>query len=160
MLQSLILSVMSTITSLLRVVGLGRCLPVQLDDITDTRTDAVEQSRSRSSSPEEEKSVHFDLNPQEEPSREPSREPSPKREDSDPDDHAHRQRRRRRDDEHSHSSREPGRDRKRHHRDESPGSDASDATIELPPRFDERGRQKPEDPLAETLETVLSSIFR
>ncbi|RAR09993.1 hypothetical protein DDE83_005208 [Stemphylium lycopersici] len=116
--------------------------------------DAVEQSRSRSSSPEEEKSVHFDLNPQEEPPREACREASPKREDSDPDDHGYRQRRRRRDDEHSHSSRESGRDRKRHHRDESPGSDASDATIELPPRFDERGRQKPEDPLAETLETV------
>ena len=126
----------------------------------------VEKSRSPSPilpnppAPEEEKSVKFNLEPQEEPAREPSREPSPEGEDSDQEHRGHRRRRRHRDDDNSQSSRESGRSRKRHHRDESPGSDTSDATIELPPRFDENGRKRPEDPLADTLESVLASIFR
>jgi hypothetical protein len=109
-----------------------------------------------------EKSVQFDLTP-----RGPSREPSPEREQEeltpdakdDSDDHHRRHRRRRKDDERSDASRESGRHRKRRHRDHSPVSD-SDTTIDLPARFDEHGRRKPEDPMADKLESVLQSLFR
>jgi hypothetical protein len=60
----------------------------------------------------------------------------------------------------SNSTRESGRNHKTRHRDESPGSDASDATIDLPPRFDEKGRKRPEDPLAEKLERILGPFLR
>ncbi|CAN9344718.1 unnamed protein product [Alternaria alternata] len=131
-------------------------------DVGVTITGPVDEPRSPSPTPTEEKSVKFDLNPQEEPPREPSREPSPDsdREHRHRDDHSHKRHRRRKDDDRSDITRESGRARKRRHRSESPGSDASDATIELPPRFDERGRQQPEDPLAKQLESVLQSIFR
>ena len=56
------------------------------------------------------------------------------------------------------SERDKGRDRRR--RDESTDSSASDATIELPPRFDEHGRATDEDPLAQKLEQVLTGLFR
>ncbi|KAL1794257.1 hypothetical protein ACET3X_007678 [Alternaria dauci] len=114
----------------------------------------VDEPRSPSPTPTEEKSVKFDLSPQEEPSREPSREPSPdsEREHRHKDDHSHNRHRRRKDDDRSDISRESGRAPKRRHRSESPASDASDATIELPPRFDEHGRRQPEDPLAKQLE--------
>lgn len=73
-------------------------------------------------------------------------------------DHQHRRRKTGHD---SHASKEPGRTRKRHDRDESPASDAaSDTTVELPPRFDEQGRRRPEDPLADKLESVLMGLFR
>ena len=134
----------------------------ELDSLADTRTGPVDEPRSPSPTPTEEKSVKFDLNPQEESPREPSREPSPDsdREHRHRDDHSHKRHRRRKDDDRSDITRESGRARKRRHRSESPGSDASDATIELPPRFDERERQQPEDPLAKQLESVLQSIFR
>jgi hypothetical protein len=45
-------------------------------------------------------------------------------------------------------------------RDDSPGSDTSDTTIDLPPRFDEAGRVRDEDPLATKLESVLTGLFR
>lgn len=57
-------------------------------------------------------------------------------------------------------SRKRDRERGRRRRDDSPDSDASDATIELPPRFDPQGRSKEEDPLAQKLESVLTSLFR
>lgn len=103
-----------------------------------------------------EKKVQFDLKP-----RGPSREVSPTKEarTHGDDDGEHRSKRRK-DDERSDSTRESGRRRKRHHRDESPGSDASDATIELPPRFDDQGRKRPEDPLADKLESVLMNLLR
>ena len=91
---------------------------------------------------------------------EPSREPEREEGHSDRDDHGHTRRRRHRDDERSNSTRESGRERKRRHRDESPGSDVSDATVELPPRFDEKGRKRPEDPLAEKLESILHTFLR
>ncbi|EAT89617.2 hypothetical protein SNOG_02886 [Parastagonospora nodorum SN15] len=100
-----------------------------------------------------EKTVQFDLTP-----KGPSREVSPVRSEGE-----HKHRRRRNDDDRSEdSARESGRHRKRRHRDrdESPASDASDQTIDLPPRFDDLGRKRPEDPLAEKLESVLQSIFR
>jgi len=149
--------------------GGWRPLPThESEQFADTRPGPVDDPPSPSPSPEEDKSVHFDLNPQE---REiPSREASRSREsssDSDSerqhrhrDDHSHKRHRRRRDDERSDATRESGRARKRRHRSESPGSDTSDATIELPPRFDEKGRQQPEDPLAEKLESILQNIFR
>lgn len=109
--------------------------------------------------------MQFDLNPMG-----PSREVSPVRsegrrekekdEDEDEGKEHHRRHRRRKDDERSDSTRESGRRRKRHHRDESPGSDDSDATIDLPPRFDEHGRRKGDDPVADKLESVLQSLFR
>ncbi|KAG9389391.1 DUF3824 multi-domain protein [Pyrenophora tritici-repentis] len=114
------------------------------------------KSRGSSSAPEEEKSVKFDLNPQEEPAR----ESTPESDHEDRDNHENSRSRRRSNDDRSDMSNESGRERKRHHRDESPGSDASDATIELPPRFDERGRERDVDPLADNLERVLQSIFR
>lgn len=52
------------------------------------------------------------------------------------------------------------RDRDRRRRDDSPASDSSDTTIELPPRFDETGRVRDEDPLATKLESVLQGLFR
>lgn len=94
-----------------------------------------------------------------EPAREPSPDPSSERDGSDAERHEQRRQRRHRDDEPSHNTRDSSRDRRRRHRDESPGSDTSEATIELPPRFDEHGRQTPDDPLADTLESILSSIF-
>jgi hypothetical protein len=115
---------------------------------------------SRSPSPlQREKTVQFDLDP-----KGPSRQASPDKEkEKEPDEldegeHRHH-RRRRKDDERSDSTRESGRHRKRHHRDESPGSDDSDATIDLPPRFDEHGHSRPEDPVADKLESVLQSLF-
>ena len=56
--------------------------------------------------------------------------------------------------------RERGRDKARGRRDESTDSSGSDATIELPPRFDEFGRARNEDPLAQKLEQVLTGLFR
>jgi hypothetical protein len=99
--------------------------------------------------PHSAKSVQFDLNPKE---RSPERQRSP-------DGQRERDEDKWRD----------GDDHRLHHprsgtgrrRDESPASDHdSDTTIELPPRFDERGRRREEDPLANKLETVLSSLFR
>jgi hypothetical protein len=123
---------------------------------TNNITDGVNESEPESRS---EKTVQFDLNP-----RGPSRESSPirgeraeAREDSGDN---RRHRRRRKDDERSDSTRESGRHRKRHHRDESPGSSDSDTTIDLPPRFDEHGRRRQEDPMADKLESVLQSLFR
>jgi hypothetical protein len=128
------------------------------DSFANNRTGPVDVPRSPSTPPEEEKSVKFDLDPQEEPSREPS--PDSERDHRHEDDHSHKRHRRRTDDERSDIAKDSGRARKRRHRSESRGSDTSDATIELPPRFDEHGRQQPEDPLAEKLETILQSIFR
>lgn len=113
------------------------------------------------------KTVQFNLNPMG-PSREvsPVRSEGRREKDGDEDDrrdekeHHHRRHRRRKDDERSDSTRESGRRRKRHHRDESPGSDDSDATIDLPPRFDEQGRKRANDPVADKLESVLQSLFR
>jgi hypothetical protein len=123
---------------------------------TNDRVDGIIQPDSPE--PRSEKTVQFDLIP-----RGPSREPSPEKQergDESEDESDHRRHRRRRtDDERSDSTRESGRRRKRHHRDESPASD-SDATIDLPPRFDEHGRRRPEDPVADKLESVLQSLFR
>jgi hypothetical protein len=67
------------------------------------------------------------------------------------------------DDEHRDKRRERGRHRSHndsHDRDDSPDSINSDETIELPPRFDQYGRRREEDPLAEKLESVLAGLFR
>ncbi|KAF2031103.1 hypothetical protein EK21DRAFT_100033 [Setomelanomma holmii] len=123
--------------------------------------DRVSEPESPSPLQLRERTVQFDLNP-----RGPSREPSPEKdkdkrdesEDSDEGEHR-RHRRRRKDDERSDSTRESGRQRKRHHRDDDAGND-SDATIDLPPRFDEHGRRGPDDPMADKLESVLQTLFR
>lgn len=144
--------------------GGWRPLPAhESEQFANTTTGPVDDPPSPSPSPEEEKSVHFDLNPQEQevPSREPSSDSDSERQHHrHRDDHSHKRHRRRKDDERSDTTRESGRARKRRHRSESPGSDTSDATIELPPRFDDHGRQQPEDPLAEKLESILQNIFR
>ena len=127
-----------------------------------------------------EKGVKFDLNPEE---KEISPNPSPertngnrdrhreRRDDSDSDSERHgsspdrdrdrdrEHHRRRHTDERSNGTQGSGRDRKRHRRSESPGSD-TDSTIELPPRFDEKGRRKDDDPAADRLEKVLQALFR
>ncbi|KAJ8104568.1 hypothetical protein OPT61_g10689 [Boeremia exigua] len=121
-----------------------------------------------------EKGVTFDLNPQE---QEISPNPSPERTNENRDRHRERRHdsdsdderrgpdrdgdhhRRRHADERSNGSQGSGRDRKRHRHAESPGSD-TDSTIELPPRFDEKGRRKDDDPAADKLEKVLQSLFR
>ena len=56
--------------------------------------------------------------------------------------------------------RDRDRDRDRRRRNESSDSNDSDATVELPPRFDELGRPRDVDPLAEKLESVLTGLFR
>jgi hypothetical protein len=99
--------------------------------------------------PHSAKSVQFDLNPKE-------RSPDGQRErdedkwrDGDDDGDSDRGRR---SSDHRRGSRP---------RDGSPTSgNESDTTIELPPRFDERGRRRDDDPLASKLENVLSSLFR
>lgn len=125
------------------------------------------------------KSVQFDLNPQE---QSPERTKSPDRSrshrssrdgrderDYDLEDHRRgddresRDRGRRGNGEmngtRNNSNQDDTQERKRH-RDDSPDSVSSDATIELPPRFDEYGRRKADDPLAEKLESVLQGLFR
>jgi hypothetical protein len=94
--------------------------------------------------PHSAKSVQFDLNPKER-SLERQRSPDGQRE---------RDEDKWRDGDHD-------RHKSGRRRDESSASDHdSDTTIELPPRFDETGRRREEDPLANKLETVLSSLFR
>lgn len=137
----------------------GGSRPLLAHDVnlhTNQNSDRISSPEAPSPAPSTEKTVKFDLNPQEEPSR----GSSPKGEKEEEHDHGHRRHRRRKDDERSNSTRESGRDSKRHRRDESPGSDVSEATIDLPPRFDEQGRRRPEDPLADKLESVLHTLFR
>jgi len=45
---------------------------------------------------------------------------------------------------------------KHHSRDDSPSSVSSSDTIDLPPRFDETGRRKGDDPIADRIEDILS----
>ena len=97
--------------------------------------------------PASEKSVMFDLQPQEfeftpDSEKVPERTGETKSE------------------RHGGRKRERHRDKARGRRDESTDSDDSDATIELPPRFDELGRARNEDPLAQKLEQVLTGLFR
>lgn len=130
---------------------------------TNHPVDRVNEPEAPSPTLSREKTVQFDLNPQEEPSREASPVKADRHEehrDDDDGDGGHRRHRRRKDDERSDSTRGSGRDRKRHRRDDSPGSDASDTTIELPPRFDEQGHSRTVDPVADKLESVLQSLFR
>lgn len=140
--------------------GGSRPLPAHANHpTTNDSPDRVSEPESPSPLLSREKTVQFDLNP-----RGPSREPSPekeKREESEESEEGEhrRQRRRRKDDERSDSTRESGRHRKRHHRDDDDGHD-SDATIDLPPRFDEHGRRRPDDPMADKLESVLQTLFR
>lgn len=106
------------------------------------------------------KSVQFDLNTQEQsPERHhsPNRDYPPERRDRD---------REKRDDRRRGDRDDRGRHRERNsksngrRRDDSADSAASDATIELPPRFDDQGRRKGDDPIADKLESVLASLFR
>lgn len=53
-----------------------------------------------------------------------------------------------------------GHEHRERRRDDSPDSQASDETIELPPRFGERGRARDDDPLAAKLESVLVGLLR
>jgi hypothetical protein len=99
------------------------------------------------------KSVQFNLNPQEQ-SPERSRAHSPQGERN-----AGNERYKR--DDRSRSHNVHGVDERHHQRrDDSPDSVASDSTIELPPRFDQHGRHKQDDPLAVGLDTILSSLFK
>ena len=140
--------------------GGSRPLPAHVKHpATNDTPDRVNDPESPSPLQSREKTVQFDLNP-----RGPSREPSPETEKHDDSDGSEegeprRHRRRRKDDERSDSTRESGRHRKRHHRDDDEGNE-SDATIDLPPRFDEHGRKRPEDPMADKLESVLQTLFR
>lgn len=104
------------------------------------------------------KTVQFDLTP---------RELSPEHEsDKDKDRERERRREKKRDD--RDDRRDRGRERRRdrdsdgsgrRRRDGSADSAGSDETIELPPRFDDFGRRKDDDPLAEKLESVLSRLL-
>jgi hypothetical protein len=86
------------------------------------------------------KKVQFDLG---------SAETTPKRRNSDPDVHRH--------DERGRSDGQYGSHERS--RSDSPSSVSSGDTIELPPRFDEHGRRKGDDPVADRLEEVLNGIF-
>lgn len=104
-----------------------------------------------------EKEVKFDLHPQEQEISPIDRDRS---DDSGTEDERRDSHRRRRHaDDRSNASQASGPARKRNRRTESPGSD-TDSTIELPPRFDEKGRRRDDDPAAERLEKVLQSLFR
>lgn len=113
-------------------------------------TDIASPIAPASVQPHSAKSVQFDLNPKE---RSPERQRTPDGqrevdEDKWRDDDEDRGRR----SDHRKSGRR---------RDQSLASgDESDTTIELPPRFDEKGRRRDDDPLASKLEDVLSSLFR
>lgn len=98
------------------------------------------------------KSVQFDLN-----LREQSPPAIPH------DETANREERREDDDERKNRQRDRGRDgerRSRRRRDSSQDSATSDATIELPSRFDDLGRRKGDDPLADKLESILNGFLR
>lgn len=104
--------------------------------------------------PHSAKSVQFDLNP-----KERSISPLPESE-PDHDERDEKRKRRERDRDRDRDRERSGRRSKESsRRDGSPDSDDSGATIELPPRFDERGRRKDDDPLANQLEHVLTSLF-
>lgn len=128
-----------------------------IDRDTNGLLDRVNEPETPSPSQAKEKTVQFDLNPQEEPSR----ETTPDREhESREDRHERRHKRHHDDDDLSRSTKDSRSSRNRHRRDDSPGSDASDATVELPRRFDDLGRKKADDPLADKLEIVLQTLFR
>jgi len=103
--------------------------------------------------PSSAKSVQFDLNPQEFEIPSNKERSSDRQRDHGEDKWQDTERSRK-------SGREKERDARRSHRDESPGSDDSGDTIELPPRFDEHGRKREDDPLADKLESVLTGLFR
>lgn len=102
-------------------------------------------------SPVTSKTVQFDLTPREEPS--PERTPRNRSRDREEDDGRRRGDRDER-------GRNRNVDGANHRRDHSSDSVASDATIELPPRFDEHGRRRGDDPIADKLESVLAGLFR
>ena len=138
--------------------GGSRQLPAHKDEHSaDTPADHVDEPDAPSPVPSREKSVQFDLNPQEEPSRKSSPETEHKSRDEHDD---RRHGRQRKDDRHQDSSKKPRRDGERHRRHDSPSSDASDSTIELPARFDDQGQKRPHDPVADRLESVLRTLFR
>lgn len=97
--------------------------------------------------PSSEKSVMFDLQPQEFEFT-PESEKAPERP------------REREGERRGGRTRERDSKRDRGQRDGSADSSASDETIDLPPRFDELGRPVETDPLAQKLEAVLSGLFR
>ncbi|CAI6335454.1 unnamed protein product [Periconia digitata] len=106
------------------------------------------------------KSVKFDLNPQEKsPDRDTSRSHS-ERASSDDEPRRHRDAHERDSDRRSRHRRREDERGGRSRRDESADSATSEGTIELPPRFDEQGRRKEDDPLADQLESVLAGLFR
>lgn len=108
--------------------------------------------------PHEAKSVMFDLQPQEFEYNEEVKEEQRERGRDRGDD-----RKRERDDHRDGDKRSGRRSRRDRDRDDSSyDSDASDATIELPPRFDQTGhpRKDDRDPLEKKLESVLASLFR
>jgi hypothetical protein len=104
--------------------------------------------------------VQFDLDPQELKTPEDEKD-EPRHRSSSRRDRDHESRKDKRDDRDDRGRRRDrnrGRDRDRR-RDGSADSAASDETIELPPRFDNYGRRKEDDPLAEKLESVLNKLF-
>ncbi|KAF1963601.1 hypothetical protein CC80DRAFT_498750 [Byssothecium circinans] len=116
--------------------------------------------------PSSAKSVQFDLTPQElSPERHSSSTNKREKDEDKWRDSSDSEPRRSR-----HRKRDPDRDRqgedgkggreRRKRRDGSPDSISSSETIELPPRFDETGRPKDDDPLATQLESVLAGLFK
>jgi len=145
----------------MHMVGQGFRLPLRidladgyakLDRLTQRSADIASPVAPDSVQPHSAKSVQFDLNPKE---RSPERHRSPDGQ-REIDEDKWRDRDADADEGRRSDYRKSGR-----RRDESPASgDESDTTIELPPRFDERGRRRDDDPLASKLESVLSSLFR
>lgn len=110
------------------------------------------------------KSVQFDLNPQEQVPEPERRHQSPDRNRNRDQDRDRKEGDRRRDREEKDNrgrsrNLDGAKNRNHRRRDDSPDSIASDATIELPPRFDEHGRRKGDDPVADKLESVLKGLF-
>ncbi|KAF1357882.1 hypothetical protein EJ07DRAFT_180498 [Lizonia empirigonia] len=106
-----------------------------------------------------EKGVKFNLNLQEQeisplPTRNETPHPHRHTSSDETPESGHTSRRR-----HPSSDHAEPRDRKCHRSAEESASDTDD-TIELPPRFDELGRRRGDDPAADRLESVLQALFR
>jgi len=98
------------------------------------------------------KTVQFDLSPHElSPSG--SEDESRRRSSSDRNDREGRKEKR------EDRGRHQDRDSRSRRRSGSADSAASDETIDLPPRFDDFGRRRDDDPLASKLESVLSKLL-
>ncbi|KAL2872298.1 DUF3824 domain-containing protein [Aspergillus lucknowensis] len=142
-----------------------------LKDPSRLSTPRPQHGRSRAGSePPQSKSVAFDVNTQHNQQKDgyETDDSDTTIEAIDSDRHRRHRRRRRRSDRRSHSSSEPNRSKRDPRKDDSIARESglesdSDATIDLPDRFDREGRLLPQpgdDPLAERFENFMKRVDR